>query len=452
MHQQVLIDKKGRDRPYFAAMRYEHLAALLIASALIGGSCKKDETVEAPVVTIIAPQNGFSLSVPDTLVVSADVSGRAGVDLVTVVLSNEDGVPVTEPASIVPSSDPARIEVRMPVLSEHIIGGSYTLTVKAFSGENSSKDYRHLNITGTPQRLRSIMVLSQPDAGTVLLHRIDSVGGVSVLNTFISDLGGAAVNAYNQTLCMMGPMNGPLTALAPDGIHVKWQKANQSNSGIPWFTSIDALGDQRIYAGTSDGALRGYNSATGVTEFVAFLATGFRAQRAALVGDRVAVAERNQATAQYKLRLCQSSSGAMLDEQFLDKEVVAIFSRDAGHALLFGNRNDQGVVEDRDLGGGGGWEPHDWTAAIGAVTEAGNGTYLVALENGDLERFTYASANSTTILSGEPIRSISFDPVGGLAYAGRGSNVIAVDPQSGAVAGEWAIGAEVKYVLVLLNK
>lgn len=446
------MDEARRDRPYFAAMRYEQLAALLLASAFIGVSCKKDKEQDAPVVTIIAPQDGFSIAVPDTLVVSADVSGSSGVDRVSITLSDANGVPVTGGVTIVPASNPARIGIGLPLLSDHIPSGNCTLLVQAFSGDRSTKEYRHVSVTGTPQRLRAILVLSAPDPGTVQVHRIDSVGTLSLLNTFVSDLGGAVVDSYDQTWSMMGPLTGPLSALAPDGVHVRWQLPNQSTGGIPWFTSLDALADHRFYVGGSDGSLRGYNALSGASEFVAFLTTGFRSKRASLVTDRVLVAEKNLDGTQFKLRICQAFSGALLDEQFLDKDIIAMFGRDASHALLFGDRNGQGVVEDRDLGGGGGWEPRTWASPITAVAQVEEGVHLVALANGDLERFTYGNAGATTIASGAPVRSIGYDPVSGLAYAGRGTEVIAIDPGSGTITGTWSIGADVKYVLVLLNK
>ena len=452
VHQRLLIDPNSRDRPYFATMRYEQLAALLLASALFGISCKKDEARDAPVVTIIAPNDGFSISVPDTLLVSADVSGKSTIDRVSITLTDANGVPVTASISVVPSSNPARIGIGLPLLSDHIASGNCTLTVQAVSGDRTTKDYRHVNVTGTPRRLRAIMVLSQPVAGAVQLHRIDSVGDLALLNTFVSDLGGAVVSSYDQTLGMMGPLTGPLSALAPDGVHVRWQQPNLSTGGIPWFTSLDALSDDRFYVGGADGALRGFNALTGASEFVSFLAAGFRAQRAARVDDHLLVAEKNLAGTQYKLRICQAFSGALLDEQFLDKDIIAMIGRDATHALLFGNRNAQGVVEDRDLSGGGGWEPHAWTSPITAVTQAEQGVHLVALANGDLERFTYANAGSTTIASGAAIRTLAYDPVGGAVYAGRGTEVVSIDPSSGTILGTWSIGADVAYVLVLLNK
>ena len=47
----------------------------------------KRQAAHAPTVTIITPYDGYTLSVPDTLVVTADVSGDNTVDRATVVVA-----------------------------------------------------------------------------------------------------------------------------------------------------------------------------------------------------------------------------------------------------------------------------------------------------------------------------------------------------------------------------
>jgi hypothetical protein len=439
-------------RPYFAAMRYQHLALVAALGLTVVWSCKKDVEKSAPRVTIITPANGYDLSVPDTLSVSADVSGDDGVDRVVITLANTNGIPVIAPVTVVPSSNPARIEVELALTSDAILTGDYTLEVKGLAGEATGKDYRTVQLLSTPLRLRQILVVSRPDANSIGIHRIDSTGAVSLANTVIMDLGGAVVSSAAQVIVVMGTVQGPLLAFAPDGQQVRWQKPNLGNSGIPWFTSIDLLSDGMVYVGTTDGHLRAYAAQSGSVGAAIDLATGYRSERCVRMNDKVVVAEVDVTGTVRRLAVHLATSGVQVADQVLDKPLMGMFPRDDVHVLLFGNRNGQGVVEDRNIVGGGGWEPYTWPALITAVERVDVNTFLVALANGQLARFTYSNAGSVVIAQLPDIRDLHLEPISGLVYAAAGTEVHALTPQSGQVVGSWPIGAEVEYAMPQLNR
>ena len=112
----------------------------------------REEAERAPVVTILTPGNGFDLSVPDTLRVVADVSADEDIDRVSFTITNADGIPITEPLYLAPTSNPARMEVGIPLISDLLASGQYTLTVQASSGDANGKDYTEIDIIGTPLR------------------------------------------------------------------------------------------------------------------------------------------------------------------------------------------------------------------------------------------------------------------------------------------------------------
>ncbi len=434
-------------------MRFQHRTFQLACCALLFAACTKEDVEQAPNVTIVVPQDGFSVGIPDTLWVTADVNGNPRVDKVSFSLTDENGVPAAETITIKPSSDPARLIIGLPVLSEHAISGTYKLTVRAFYGDAQGSDYRSIHVTATALRLRAIYAFTVPSPGTVGLFRIDSTGTLSQVNTFVSDFAGAAISSYGQTLAFAGRVNGPVTALAPDGSHVKWQLPNQSVGGIPWFTGMDATQENVIHVGTSNGQLRGYNATNGSSGVIASMTTGYQAKRSIVAGEKLIAAEESTDGSQLKVLICQAASGAFITEQFLDKRIIAMHARNADNVLLFGNRNGQGVVEDRNISGGGGWEPYTWPAPITAVSPTNeNGVFLVALESGAVERFNYENATSFTLLSGASIPSMALDAVNGTVVAGRGSDIVALDPFSGSIIGTWSLGQPVAQVLVLLNR
>ena len=426
------------------------VVAVFMAGVLV--SCKKEAEGTPPEVTILSPASGHDLAIPDTLHVVADVSGAGAVDNVSFTITDANGIPIMAPLIVVPSSDPARLEVDIPIVSDLLAGGDHTLTVQANTADASGRDQRGIDIFPAPLRLRRVLVIGQPAPGTVSVHVIDSTGSVSQVNTMAMDLAGGAVSSAGRTFAIMGAVDGPLTAFAPDGMHVPWQKPNLSGSGIPWFTSLDLCTDGRYHVGMTDGTIRGYNAATGAAERLASLASLHRARTSLIVGDRLLVAQEHQSGASWKLGVYLSSSGTLVAEQPLDQETVALFRRDGSHALLFGNRDGQGVVEDRDIPNGGGWEPYLWNSDITAAEQVDANTYLIALADGRIERFTYANAGSIIIGSFAVTRDLAYEPVSGLVYLASGSDVLAIDPQEGTTTISWSIGHPVRYVLPLLNR
>ncbi len=449
----ILLEKeRKRVQRYFAVMGYEHrlMAGALCCIAL--ATCKKEEAQRAPVVTIIAPVAGSSISVPDALHVVADVSGEGAIDRLTFILTSGSGIPLMAPLSVVPANNPARVEVDLALTSDLITSGDYTLTVQAFSGDAQGKDYVGIGIIGTPLRLRKVLAIAGPEGGSVGLYPIDSTGSVSLAHSLGMDLAGACVSSAAQVFMVAGAIEGPLTAFNPDGVNVRWLKPSMGNSGVPWFTSLDLCEDGRCYAGTTDGSIRGYNASTGAGERVAWLTPGYRARCALVNGERLLVAQADPVGSTWRMRVFQASSGSLIHDQSLDQSVTAMFRRDGANALLFGDRDGHGVVKDHNIDGGGGWEPYAWPSTINAVERTGTNTWLVALNDGSIERFTYSDAASTTIAMIPDVHDLALDPVSGLVFAAAGADVLSIDPQNGQIIASYAIGAPVRHVLPLLNR
>lgn len=437
---------------YFAVMRYEHRLMAVALCCIAFAGCRKEAATHPPVVTIVAPGNGFNLSIPDTLHVVADVSGEEDIEEVHFSIKDVNGLPVIEPFQIAPTGNPARLEVSIPIISDLIASGDYTLTVQANAGEAHGKDQADLDISGTPLRLRRLFAIGRPDAGSVSIHIIDSTGAVSLANTLLMDLGGGGVSSAARTFVISGSVQGPLMAFAPEGVQVRWQKPNLGNSGIPWFTSLDIGEDGRYYVGMSDGTLRGYNATSGVAERIFDLLPGLLVRSSTIVDDRMVTAQVDQSGSAWRLGIYQAASGALIAEQAVDMRVAFMFRRNGAQVLLFGDRDGHGAVRDHSIADGGGWEPYSWDSGIAAVERVDANTFLVALMDGTLERFTWSNAGSIPIADLPEVRDLSLDPVSGLVYVAAGTSVLAVNPQNGQIASSQSMGAPMYYVLPLLNR
>lgn len=433
-------------------MGYQRSVAALALLAVLFTACRKEEEDVPPTITLVRPSDGFAFTVPDTLEVELDAYSEGPLDRVLISLLNAQGVPVVPVLSLAPTGNPAHIEVPLPVTSEALASGTYRLVAEARSGEASARAEADVQITAAPLRLRHVIVLTRPAPDQMGIQRIDSLGELQAVSTVLADLNGADVSSAAGAFFTIGPYTGPLTAYAADGGATRWARPNGSNAGIPWFTSLDVCADGLLHVGTTDGLLRAYTPANGAVAAIATLANGYRSGRCAVVGDRLLIAQNATAGGQHLLRVCASPGGAYITDHALDLEVVRIDGRTNTQALLFGNRNGQGIVQERSIAGGGGWEPRTWSSPISAAERVDANTWIVALEDGRIERFTYTNAGSLNIGAGAPVRDLGLDPVSGVMFAVRGQEAIAFDPGNGAVAASWALGAEGAWVLPVLNR
>lgn len=447
------MNNAARTGRYFAAMRYQHPALLAGCVVLLLSACRKDKEGTPPAVSISAPAAGSTVNIPDTIAVTVTASDDERVERITVTIVDADGVPVTTGAGSSPLSNPATAVIALPVISERIESGTYTLVATATDGETTSRDSRPITLIAAPFRLRAVFAVTTPGPQTVALYRIDSLAQVGLAATYPMDLGGAAVSSEAQLLYLAGRVTGPLQALSPNDLGVRWQKPNLGTLGAPYFTAITLGPDERLYAGVGDGHLHGYVAGSGTGAIAADLESGFRTERTVVVGDQIVSAEQHQATQQRHLAIYLQASGSPQGTQVLDLAPIGLFARDADHLLLFGNRDGHGVVEDRYLPLGGGWEPYAWPAEITAVTRLGDtDAFIVAFADGGLARFTYTDAGSIALASGPVVHDLAFNAADTSILAASDGEVRALAPTTGMVLATFPMGGDVRHVLPLYNR
>lgn len=436
----------------FVGMRFQQALVLPLILALVLGGCRKDADNERPGIKIISPSENASLIIPDTLLVTVEARDDAGLERVSVTLLDQNNVPVVAGSSAAASGKVATVTLALPVTDEQITSGVYKLFATASDGELTGKDWINLHVSAAPLRLRAVFTVTEPAPGSTALYRTDSTGQTAVAQTWPIDLAGADISSAAQRLFIAGGVSGDLLALSPDGLGTVWSRPNLSSTGIPWFTSVDVCGDGRVYVGHADGSIRGFLAGNGTGGTGGTLPEMFRTLQCITMGDLLLATERHFVTGEHRLGIYYWQSGTLASTQALDAEPVALFPRDAGHALIFGNRNGQGRVLDRTLAGSGTWEAYTWPSPITAVVRLSDLNWLVALANGDLQRFTYNNIGSIPIGTTPVLTAMAFDPVSGRVYGGSDGQVILIDPVNGTTSPGWTVDGSVRKVLPLLNR
>lgn len=431
-------------------MSFQQTALAFGLCGLLCGSCGKDKDDQAPTVQFLSPVSGVNVVIPDTLTISVEVSDNEYLTNVTFSVVNAQGFPVASSISVEPGSNPATITVHVLLISDLILSGDHEVKVVASDGANRTTRSRSITVSGLPRRMRGIYLLTQPSSSHVLVQRIDSTGTLGTLNTLDQDLGCSAVSAHGQSIFVGGGTVGPLTALHPDG-SVQAQLAGSNTLSIPFFTALHAGPNGSVFVATNDGQLRRLNKDLGGTGYQTQAIAGHRILQILQRTDHVLTAQSAIASAEERLVSYSPIGGVLTDVWMLDKVPVVLFERDADHVLLFGNRNGQGVVEERNTSDGGYWEPRTFPDPISDVAQVSSNLYIVAT-GGELVRFTYNNAGTVTIASGNTFEHLAYNEVSGELIATDGPQVFILDPGSGSVLNTYVLPGDPQRPLVLYNR
>ena len=414
-------------------------------------ACRKERDDQPPTVRILEPGNGFVINVPDTFTVRVEVSDERIVRSVTIALADVNGVPVSPPVTATVDNGSATVVRDLVVSDERLLSGAYTLTARASDGANESRAFRSVQLQAAPLRTRAVFITPPFGQGQAAILRIDSTGAVSTFTT-VQDLNGAAIDSHDQHLLLAGGLTAPLVALPTAAGANTWQLPNLNADGLPYFNGLrrDPT-DGRFYVATGDGHVRGFTG-SGSQTFTGQVLPSFRGLHTVLVGERMATVQRSISLPDTRLVTLARASGALIGQYPLDLEVVDMYRRTDQHALIFGNRDGSGIVQDRNVEQGGGFEPREFpgTPILATVRLDGN-NWVIALP-GQLVRYAHASNGLTLLASGIDAQALALDAASGALYVGTADAMLTMDPVTGAVLATLPVAGGVGRILPLLNR
>ncbi len=438
-------------RRAFGAGRCPAFTLTAVLMAVLLGGCRKEEANDPPQVTILQPFDNTSIQVPDTLAVRATLLDAQELAGVTIQLLNDNGIPVVPSVSLAISGTSFDLQRAFPVIDEGLASGPYTLAVRATDGNEQGSDFRTINVSAAPLRLRAVFAVHAAQGGAVPVTRIDSVFQAAPFGTFPGDLSQAVLASGPRLLYLAGAQNAPLRAIDLQNGNERWSAPNQNTLGTAFFTALHQGDDGRIYHATNEGLIRGASS-SGVNAFTAESLAQYRTTFLHLQDDQVVAGQEQIAGPQQRLVTYTRSGGALLDQFVLDKDLVHADRLAMNEVLLFGNRNGEGVVEQRNIDSGAWWEPRTFSQGeIRAVARQDGNTWFVALP-GELVRFTYSNAGAVTVNGGVDLDALAYDAANGLLWGASGNEVLWMDPASGAVLGSVPVQDEVLFLLPFFNR
>jgi hypothetical protein len=433
-------------------MRYEQCALLLACLASLYCGCRKDGDEEAPTVQILMPSAGIQVFVPDTLAVGVAVSDNEIVESLSVLVTDQFGVPIAPPVAVSVQAASATVQLDLPLISERIEDGMYILTILASDGANDGRALLTITVHAAPLRLRAIYATPLAGSpGPLAVSRIDSTGEVSTFLT-LSELSGMAVDVdYLYTagtqfedLARHSLSNGIGTTMVPN--------PGMASPSTPYFSGLRFdPSDGRIYCGSRDGFVRGFTP-SGTQAFTGSSPSGFYSERTVVVDDHLASIAVNPVTQERLLVAHARSSGTVLATFPFAARPENLFATDDVHALLFGEQDGEGVIQLINVQQGGVLELRTFPAEpLLAVVSTSPGMYLIALNSG-LKRYVFQSNAATDLVTGQVFTSLAYDDVSGGVWAGSGNQIQLIDPISGATLDQRSLLHPVGHVLLQYNR
>ncbi len=447
-----LPTRQSLARRYLSAMRDQQLALLLGCVVFALGGCKKDKDDEAPTVHIQAPLAGSTLAIPGTITISAHVVDDNSVEVVTAEIVDANGVPIAPSTQATVNSASATVQLEITVNSERITSGTYTVVVRATDGENDGRAFLDINVLAAPLRVRSVFVLPPiTSAPPYTITRLDSTGTTSTWAT-VTELSGCTIDLDH--LYLAGTTTEPLTRW---NVNTGSTSLLLNNDGVPGGSlsyfhglKVDPT-DHRTYTGTLDGALRGFNT-SGAGVFAATSPTGLYSEMNTVVNDLVVSAAIEPVSGSRTLVNHAYSSGVLLGQFPLDVVPTALFAHGTDQLFVFGNRNGNGVLQERNVQSGGVYEMQLFASdPLRAVAQVNESTYLIALQSGII-KFTYQNNGISPISSGMVANAIVYEPASGSMLVGTGNQLITIDPNTGALLDTRSMPHEVGTILLLMNR
>lgn len=431
-------------------MKFEQAALCL---ALFGSgllACRKDKDETAPVVRIITPVAGTTISIPDTFTVRVEVSDENIVEALTVELVDDEGRTITSAGSISVNSSSGTYATELRLSDERVLSGSYTIVARATDGENDGRGFLGINVLGTPLRLRALFLAPPFGTDPVSVTRIDSAGNMS---TFISlqDFNGIAVDSYWQHVIVAGSQFAPLQALPTSASSNFWQVNAPVSDQPEQFTAVTVdPSDRKSYFATRDGLIRGFTGA-GAQQFTAQCLDGHRCERIVVMGNEIATWQRAIVGGASRI-VTYTIAGTVFEQVPVEHEGRALFHRSGTSLIHFANANGSGLIEDINIAAGGSPEVRSFNGElIRAVTRLDANTFVIALTD-RMVRFNYASNTINPLNEGIVADALAYDPATGALYASEGSILLTLDPNSGVVLNTTTTSAPIAHILPLLNR
>lgn len=350
--------------------------------------------------------------------VEAAVSDDVQLKSASIQLLNENLTPAQSILKTAAQGKKFSLSLNYEIYDPDLSSGNYYLKISASDGENDSKEYVKIFISGTPTVRTGLIVVSGQSQYQVRISVLDSSFTPSEFATLSCDYTSSCVSSKYQYVNILGETTCGLNSFRVSNKAIQWNIPSVGSS--PYFNHLDFY-NQISYVCFNNGMIRGFDK-DGSIRFSATTSGGNKPQKTFLHNSGL-LAEESGPVNSRQLSLYYNT-GYLAQYIPINVEVVAFFKLDDNHVFLFGNKNLQGEILLYKTGQNELWAPFSLPQGntIREVEQINSGTYLVALEDA-IYKYDYSPVNFSKHIDRPNVEKIEFDEINNLVLVSEG-NVI----------------------------
>lgn len=307
-------------------------------------ACKDTWDYSPPVIHVFQPQAGYSLNVPDTLLIKGEVQDDRIIRSVTVALLNQDKIPVAAPRYFYPESSYFKLNTSLIIADKTLKSGSYNLAVTASDGYQVKNSYVTLSVNETPYTLLGYLAVTAPLSFISAINIMDIAFKTDTTIIFPKTFRASGINNLWDQFYFVSEIPGVIHTFSTDS----WELLRQYAAAPPrpeftglWIdgqTIFSTLnGDAGILNRYGDLILRSPPMSSKSMQNIAADDKFIYAEHVSLDG------------AETELTVFYRVTG-MLRVQLLIKQDIACLIPYKGKVLLLANAPGQGIISDYDPG------------------------------------------------------------------------------------------------------
>ncbi len=324
-------------------MKQKFISILIVFISFVFFHCKKEHDSIPPRIIISSPVNNQHFSVIDTIVIKGQVEDENIIETVSIVIVNDDMIPVMQKVSINVNSKKTGLNETYIINNIHLSSDYYYLQISAGDGNNITKSFIKLYLSSIPKERTGIFIISKQTDNSTQIFRLDTAGSLIYQFTFDDKFQDAAISSYFQQLYILGKNDGNMKAYNLPSNQVCWE-VNNINNVLYTFKGRVGVIAQLIFVSFSSGSIKGFDNYGTVRQVADISNELFHPTIFYKHYDYLLVEAEPTDNQDNRIEKIYYSTGSPLHYHSVDFQVINFFSYDEDKVLIWSVKNEKAKV------------------------------------------------------------------------------------------------------------
>jgi hypothetical protein len=385
-------------------------------------SCSRERDNSPPAISFNTPATNQQYNVSDTIRVQLRVTSPNEISYVQIKVTDQTVTPVLPVLVDNPGGTAVTVNFTLPIDNFRLNSGTYYIYAEAGDINGSRRTINiPIYITGLPLDIKGFFAVTQPLSSQVKIYRTDTSWSPMIWQQLSSDFSDMELSSYWQQIYISGSYFGLLRSESIDGLTGNWIQ-NTISSSSPYWGPLSVHEKKLLVSNRGNSALKTFDYA-GNPGISYPINNGYYPEHQIQIANRIFIEKKDISQTQNYFAVF-SSSGGGIQESPMNIDLVSLFRKDDDNVYAIGNDATQGHLLIYDVAGNGFWEPIALPAGlVTAAAQIDSTTLLIAMNDGNLYRFTYSPIGILNWASSINASQIRYDAIHDEVYIAESSSV-----------------------------